>query len=67
MLTVCLGVSYIQSILFLYVIKQCYKNMKQPQVLNGVTHEGEEPYIVSLAIGEPLICCGFRGWREWQW
>lgn len=35
------GVSYI---LFLYVTKQCYKNTKQPQVLNGVTHEVDEPY-----------------------
>lgn len=63
MLTVCPGVSYIQSILFLYVLKQCYKNMKQPKVLNGVTHEVDEAYKMSLAIGDPLICYGFRGWR----
>lgn len=56
MLTVCPGVSYIQSILFLYVMKQCYKNMKQPEVLNGVTHKGDEPYKCLQLLG--IRCWG---------
>lgn len=53
-------------VLLLYVIKECCKNMKHPEVLSGVVYGVDEPHSVPGCWWD-VGHCAFRGWRAWQW